>query len=100
MPVLLRFRAQPAPVSQNATIVTLSGKVEVSFVGSTVWTLTHTNEALKVGDRLRTGKSSRATLRLSNQSVLRVYELTTLEIQPPQAGARTSLNLQSGAASS
>jgi len=53
---------------------------------------------LNVGDRLRTGKSSRATLRLSNQSILRVYELTTLEIQPPQAGHRTALNLQSGAA--
>src|SRR5581483_162665 len=90
--------AQPKPGAQGALIVTLSGKVEVSFVGSSVWTPTHTNETLRVGDRIRTGKSSRATLRLSNQSVLRVYELTTLEIQAPGAGARTSLNLQSGAA--
>ncbi|HWD20768.1 MAG TPA: TonB-dependent receptor [Verrucomicrobiae bacterium] len=90
--------AQTPSTNQNATIVTMTGKVEVSFVGSTAWMPTHTNEFLKVGDRVRTGKSSRATLRLSNQSVLRVYELTTLEIQAPSGGKRTALNLQSGAA--
>ena len=47
-----------------------------------------TNQTLKLGDRLRTGKSSRATFRLSNLSVLRVYELTTLEIQPPEQPGR------------
>ncbi len=87
-----------SPATNQTVVLTQSGKVEVAFVGSTVWTPTHTNEALKVGDRLRTGKSSRATLKLSNQSILRVYELTTLEIQAPQAGRKTALNLQSGAA--
>ena len=82
----------------NALLLTASGKVEVTPRGQTGWTAGHTNQVLKIGDRLRTGKNSRATLRLSNLSVLRVYELTTLEIQPPeQAGRRTVLNLESGA---
>ena len=80
-------------------LVTVSGKVEVAPRGQTVWTPGHANQVLELGDRLRTGKNSRATLRLSNLSVLRVYELTTLEIQPPdQAGHRPVLGLESGAA--
>ncbi len=83
----------------NAVLLTVSGKVEVSPRGGTVWTAGHTNQVLKLGDRLRTGKNSRATLQLSTLSVLRVYELTTLEIQPPeQPGRRAVLDLESGAA--
>jgi hypothetical protein len=83
----------------NAVLLTVSGKVEVAPRGQTVWTAGHTNQMLKLGDRLRTGKNSRAALRLSNLSVLRVYELTTLEIQPPdQPGRRAVLDLESGAA--
>src|SRR5271157_1959043 len=83
----------------NAVLLTVSGKVEVLPRGETLWTAGHTNQVLRLGDRLRTGKSSRATLRLSNLSVLRVYELTTLEIQPPdQPGRRAVLDLESGAA--
>src|ERR1035441_824739 len=79
----------------NAVLLTVSGKVEVATRGETVWTAGHTNQVLRLGDRLRTGKNSRATLRLSNLSVLRVYELTTLEIQPPeQPGRRAALDLE------
>lgn len=91
---------QNAPAGPtDAILVTASGKVDVKPSGATEWTAGHTNQVLKVGDRVRTGKSSRATLRLSNLSLLRVYELTTLEIQPPeQPGRRSVLNLQSGSA--
>ncbi len=83
----------------NAVLLTVSGKVEVAPRGETVWTAGHTSQVLKLGDRLRTGKNSRATLQLSTLSVLRVYELTTLEIQPPeQPGRRAVLDLESGAA--
>jgi hypothetical protein len=83
----------------NAVLLTVSGKVEVSPRGQTVWTAGHANQILQLGDRLRTGKNSRATLQLSTLSVLRVYELTTLEIQPPQQpGRRAVLDLESGAA--
>jgi hypothetical protein len=85
--------------TSNAVLLTVSGKVEVAPRGQTAWTAGHTNQILKLGDRLRTGKNSRATLQLSTLSVLRVYELTTLEIQPPeQPGRRAVLDLESGAA--
>jgi len=90
---------QAATSAPDAVLLTVSGKVEVEQRGTTVWTAGRTNQILNTGDRLRTGKSSRATLRLSNLSVLRVYQLTTLEIQPPeQPGHRAVLDLQSGAA--
>jgi tetratricopeptide (TPR) repeat protein len=83
----------------DAVLKTVSGKVEVAPHGQTVWTAAHADQVLKLGDRLRTGKNSRATLQLSNLSVLRVYELTTLEIQPPeQPGRQAALNLESGSA--
>jgi tetratricopeptide (TPR) repeat protein len=67
----------------ESRLLTVEGKVEVSASGATVWAAALTNQALQIGDRLRTGLRSRATLRLSDKSVLRVNELTTLKIQPP-----------------
>jgi len=90
--------AQSAAVPTDSVLLTVEGKVEVSPVGGTAWNSGRTNQVLKVGDRLRTGVRSRATLRLSNKSVLRVNELTTLTIQaPPQASNTPLLDLQSGA---
>ncbi|MGD1084593.1 MAG: TonB-dependent receptor, partial [Verrucomicrobiota bacterium] len=44
------------------------------------------------------GKASRASVRLSDKSVLRVYELTTLEIKPPQqADHNDVIDVKSGA---
>jgi tetratricopeptide (TPR) repeat protein len=83
----------------DAVLLTVSGKVEVEPRGTTVFTPGQTNQVLKLGDRLRTGVDSLATVRLSNLSILRVDELTTLTIQPPeQPGRRAVLNLDSGAA--
>lgn len=59
--------------------------------------MAQTNETLAVGDRIRTGARSRATLRLSDQTVLRVNELTLLEIRPGLTSAkRPGLDLKSG----
>jgi len=44
----------------SITILTFSGKVEISRRPN-VWDPGHTNQVLQVGDRLRTGKNSRAT---------------------------------------
>ncbi|MEO5801939.1 MAG: FecR domain-containing protein, partial [Verrucomicrobiota bacterium] len=102
---LISIGASPAEVaSANASeenkslLLTAAGKVDVAHKGSATWQPGQTNQVLNIGDRLRTGKSSRATVRLSNLSVLRVYELTTLEIQPPEKEGRAALNLESGAA--
>jgi len=77
----------------------MEGKVEMAPAGSMNWIAARTNQTLHVGDRLRTGLRSRATVRLSNLTVLRVNELTTLQIQPPSApGKQSALDLEKGAA--
>ena len=68
----------------GSLLLSFEGTVEVAEAGSTVWRPARKEQPLKPGDRVRTGKNSRAMVRLSNLSVLRVYELSTLEIQPPQ----------------
>ena len=72
--------------------------MEVARKGAAQFTTASTNTVLNIGDRLRTGLRSRATLRWSDQSVVRVDELTSLEIQPPdKARAKPELDLKSGA---
>src|SRR2546423_4966634 len=82
----------------ESVLLTLEGKVEVAPAGATSWSAARTNQLLQIGDRLRTGLRSRATLRLSDKSVLRVNELTTLKIQPPPKESKAPvLDLSSGA---
>ncbi len=88
-----------APTTDDSVLLTAEGKVEASSAGLMDWLPAHTNQILRVGDRLRTGLHSRATVRLSNLTVLRVNELTTLQIQPPsQAGKQSALDLKAGEA--
>ena len=83
--------------SAESVLLTTEGKVEVSRMGNGPWIAGQTNLALHVGDRLRTGLRSRATVRLSNLTVVRVNELTTLQIQPPSApGKQSRLDVGSG----
>ena len=90
--------AQDSP-NKDSLLLTAEGKVEAAAAGSTDWLVARTNQTLHVGDRLRTGLHSRATVRLSNLTVLRVNELTTLQIQPPSApGKQSALDLEKGAA--
>ncbi|MGD1089939.1 MAG: TonB-dependent receptor, partial [Verrucomicrobiota bacterium] len=83
----------------ESILLTAEGKVEAAQEGSMNWLPAHTNQLLHVGERLRTGLRSRATVRLSNLTVLRVNELTTLQIQPPsEPGKQSLLDLEKGAA--
>lgn len=96
-------RAQTPPAAPpgkgDTLILATEGKVEVLRLGANTWTATHTNQVLRARDRLRTGWKSRAALRLSNQSILRVNQLTSLEIQPPAAENKPAvLDLRNGAA--
>ena len=85
----------PAP---SCVLVEKEGKIELARKGSTVWTAAKTNDELQVGDRLRTALRSRATLRWSELSVVRVSELTSLELQAPAApSVKPQLDLRSGA---
>jgi outer membrane receptor protein involved in Fe transport/Flp pilus assembly protein TadD len=92
--------AAPAPGTAEPVCVLLTreGKVEVAARGTVDWRVAESNQVLHAGDRLRTGLRSRATLQWSGLSVLRVNELTSLELQPPaKPGAPAQLDLRSGA---
>jgi len=99
LPILSNSYAQ-APSSADAAVIEAENKVEKSEAGTGPWIAAKTNDVLKVKDRFRTGFKSRATLRLSNQGILRVSQLTTLEIQPPAdtTKAQSVLDLKSGTA--
>ncbi len=94
------LRAQNVPPLKPGraanVLLTIEGKVEVGAVGGQ-WRAAETNQLLLVGERVRTGARSRATIRLSDLSVLRMNELTTLEIRlPDQPAKRKLLDLKSG----
>ena len=81
---------------KNAELLTKENIVDVA-AGSRQWESAVVGQALAFHDRLRTGEESRATLRLSDLSVLRVDELTNLEILPPaQSNAKATLDLRQG----
>ncbi|WCJ58059.1 TonB-dependent receptor [Fontisphaera persica] len=89
-----------AVLAQEATntsvILTIEGKVEVSRAGQDTWTPAQPNQVLNPGDRIRTGRDSRASLRLYNQSVLRLSEVTTMVIQAPPNKKSPLLDLKNG----
>ena len=94
---------QPASFGSAATgqnvIVAISGKAEFSAAGTTNWIPVTLNQTLAVGDRVRTGEKSRATIRLPNLTVFRINEGSTLEIRKPvQSKDKPSLDLKTGAA--
>ncbi len=93
----LQARAQgPAGTNQAGVVLTLEGRVEIARAGTTEWLDAATNLVLGFGDALRTGPHSRATIRLSDLSVLRVNEKTILEIRSQTSGHGSLLDLQSG----
>ena len=82
----------------GCVLVEKEGKVEVARKGTTAFKAVAVGAALQNGDQLQTGSRSRATLRWSELSVLRVDELTSMEIQPPaKPGGKAQLDLKSGA---
>ncbi len=89
--------AQTAAKERSAGVVlTIEGTVEVAPAGSSRWSPAKTNMSLAFGDSLRTGARSRATVRLSDLSVLRVNEKTVLEIRPQAERTGSLLDLRSG----
>ena len=95
-------QAPPAGAAAQGDSVVIEAEKQVQRLpaGTTDWVDAKTNDVLKVKDRFRTGFKSRATLRLSSQGILRVSQLTTLEIQPPADPAKEQsvLDLKSGTA--
>ena len=75
------------PKDPASRLLAAEGKVEVARAGQAAWRAGATNQVLQNGDRIRTGVRSRATIRLSDLSVLVVKELTTLGFFTTEAGA-------------
>jgi tetratricopeptide (TPR) repeat protein len=87
----------PAKAAPQIVLLTIEGTVEVAPAGTLNWAPARTNQVLNVGDRVHTAEGSRATILLTDRSVQRVGDLTTLEIRPPtQPGRRLLLDLKAG----
>jgi len=69
----------------SLTILTFSGTVEISRRPN-VWDPGHTNQVLQVGDRLRTGRNSRATIRLSDGTTIKVGPEANLLVPEQKKG--------------
>ncbi len=79
-------------------LLSKEGSVEFSAARKTNWTGAIVGTKLVVQDRLRTLALSRAMMQLAELGRVRVNELTTLEVLPPQKGAgKATLDLRAGA---
>src|SRR5947207_8740053 len=93
----LAINSSNAAEANSAVLLTVENRVEVARKTPQNWTRAKTNETLAVGDFIRTGLRSRATLRYSDATTHRVDELTTLQIEPPtEPGQLPQINQQSG----
>ncbi|HYV32386.1 MAG TPA: FecR family protein, partial [Candidatus Binatia bacterium] len=74
--------------TNGVVILEIAGAAEVLAVGQAAWKQAVVNQVLKNGDRFRTRKNSRATVRLSDLSQLRVGELSEFQVRrDPEANA-------------
>ena len=71
----------PPPSTNVVWVLEIAGEAEVLSPGQPVWRPARANQALQRGDRFRTRKNSRATLRLTDLSQLRVGELSDFQVQ-------------------
>jgi tetratricopeptide (TPR) repeat protein len=90
--------AVPPPGSPS--VIEWEGTAEVSRRGSPAWDPAYTNQVLFAGDQFRTGERSRATIRLSPLSLLRLGSLSHVVVpdptRPPATRGRIQLNLLRG----
>jgi tetratricopeptide (TPR) repeat protein len=83
---LIRAAEPAAPASPTSVfILELAGEAEVLRAGQQLWAAAATNLTLNPGDRFRTKANSRATLRLSDRSQIRVGELSEFQALAPAA---------------
>jgi ferric-dicitrate binding protein FerR (iron transport regulator) len=85
------------PSSGNAALLSKENVVDVS-AASGGWASATVGQSLALRDKLRTGEDSRAAVRMTDLSVLRIDELTTIEITPPSSVSdKAGLNVKEGA---
>ena len=92
--LLLSFAS--GALASPAVLLSFENKVETAAAGTTAWAAARTNQTLQAGDRLRTLRRSRALLQLSDLSLIRVDELTVLEVRAQSTGQSGFFDSQSG----
>jgi len=80
--VLLALASAAMSAEPQSEILTIENKVSYMAAKSADWQPAKPGQVLKIGDKVRTGKDSRATVRLADLSVLRINEQTTFELLP------------------
>jgi Tfp pilus assembly protein PilF len=99
--VALAARAQTnnsgASAREVSLIIEAAGSVECTTGGNTNWRVAPVGTALLPGDRVRTHEQSRAAVQLSDRSVVRLNERTTLEVLPPKRAEKRRFGLPRGA---
>ncbi len=90
------YAAESCESSPVAQIVSVQGTIELRRANESVWRPAAMNTALCSGDMLRARSHSRAALRLSNESMLRLDQRTTLSF-PQEEKAISLLDLVKGA---
>jgi outer membrane receptor protein involved in Fe transport/Tfp pilus assembly protein PilF len=83
----LRAQANRAANDASVLVIVMEGTVEVAPSGTDVWAPAKLNQKLQQGDKLRTGKFSRATLRSATAGEIPVRESSLITINPPRAGS-------------
>jgi tetratricopeptide (TPR) repeat protein len=87
----------PAPLALGSAVLEVAGTVEIARGGRPPWRAVAVGEALEPGDHLRTRADSRALLRLSDRSTVRIQQRSVVEIMTPAADAgRSRLRLRQG----
>src|SRR5438093_627468 len=71
------------PMRIQHQLLNPQGEVEVLRKGANTWLPARTNLVLVPGDTVRTGKGSRAAVRLSNESIIRMDQLTVMRLPEP-----------------
>src|ERR1041385_4243087 len=85
---VIDVRGQNARAADTAiSVILIEGTVEVAPAGTDNWAPARLNQKLQPGDKLRTGKLSRATLRSPAAGDMPVRESSLMTINAPRAGS-------------
>jgi hypothetical protein len=88
----------PHASAVTATLLAKDNQVDIAQ-GRGAWSRASVGQSLGLGDRIRTGEESRASVQMSDGSVLQLDELTTIEIKSPkESGSLATVNLPGGSA--
>ncbi len=86
------------PSTDTRAVVTVSEGLVQYLKPGRDWAVAQVGQELDFGDRVRTGEFSRAAIRLPGGSLLRLNELTTIQLEPGRGEAeKPKLNVRKGA---